>query len=948
MNTLTIVEKLKNDKILLISGTQGMGKSTLAREIRNILENENFIVSLINCERENITPYTDLIKLLQGLPSMEEIFKIVNPSRIIGYFVINTGGVALTTVLTKNESMDSDILAGMITAVRNFISETINLLGLNGLSTSPQIISSAGYSIIVAGVKGGYLATLLSGQPSISTISYVRQLATQVSFKYGDLIEKWSGHQEDTIDLQYFMHKKIDDAQPFYPERGEIVNAISNNLPKDKPIVFMIDDAHWIDPSSLDIISSLRDWGMENIHVIYFFNPNNAEKHESFIKIVERNKNRIFTLSPWNKNVIHKKLMEKYGEQRWLDDLAEKILEKTGGVAILVTEMITRLEEYGVIKKFGEGYIFNRKVMESINSMSMSSVGKIWENRINELPQNTKKILKIFSVIGDAISIDFAVKITKMDEMDIMMALDPAIEKEIVILEDDYIRFKHQGLRKSLYESMNKTQAKVYHRYVAKLMENMNEAPSQIAYHYWEARDKKGVKYLKDAVEMAQKTQSYLEMHKYCSMALDLVTDESDRFYFLTKKAKACNVLGYMNDSLKLLSEAEKIAKTPDDYRDVFNLLSSAYFRMGYYSKVVEAAKKFSPIVGEKNQSYILLEVARAMWRLGNLKRGEEYLEKLLNEEMSDEMAIEVYRLYGVIKTSLHDDKSAEEYYLKSLEIAKRIGDLPGMSAASNNLAIIYVNRGDLEKGEKFYRQSLEFDKKLGDLRGRSLVMINLGELLTMKGQIKEGEKLFREIIEIKKSIGDMEGLGFAYYGLADTLFIQGKYEDSLEYAKMAERSFSEIEYKEGLGFISMLLTRIYFQLGDVNKSFKNLSRSERIYKDLEDHVSLEAIDLFSLELKIKIGEKIEIPELKSEDNGEEYYYLKSLLDMANGEINEALKNIERCMDFASRSKNLVLEKFYCSVREVLKKERGKCVNDLEKMGANHYLQELKYFNLQS
>ena len=947
MDARTIADRIKKEKILLISGSQGMGKSTLARETQDILKNEGFLTSLINCERENITPYSDLIKILNTLSGIGGVSKLIKPSKIMGYFVINVGGMSLVTALTKNESMDGDILAGMITAVRNFIYDTINMLGLNELSESPQIISSAGYSIIVAGIQGGYLAVLLNGQPAISTLAYVRRLSTEISFKYGEIIKKWNGNPEDVTDLQNFMHKKIDNSQLFYPERGEIVTTLSKNFPKNKAIVFIIDDAHWIDPSSLNIISSLPDWGMENIHILYFFNSSNAEKHESFIKIVKRNKDKIITLNPWNRAIVREKLVERYGKQAWIDELATIIVEKTGGIVILVMEMISKLEDYGILRKFGESYILNRKILEAMNPMSESSVGRIWSDRIDELPQETRKILKILSVIGDSISIDFAVKLTRMDEMALMIILDPAMEKEIVVVEGEYIKFKHQGLRKSLYGSLNPTQARIYHRYAGKIMEEMNEVPSRIAYHYWMARDAKGIKYLKKSVNIAEKMQSYLEMHKYCSMALDLVTDESDKFYFLAKEVKACNVLGYMDDSLNLIDKAEKLAKNYDDYRMVFHLLSSAYFRMGYYSKVVKAAEKFFEKVGDENRNYILLELARAMWRLGDLKRGEEYLKEILEGEMDDKFAIEAYRLYGVIKTSLHDDKSAEEYYLKSLDIAKRIGDLYGMSAASNNLAIIYVNSGDLEKGEQFYRQSLEFDNKLGDLRGRSLVMINLAELLITKGQIREGEKLFREIVEIKKSIGDNEGLGFAYNGLADTLFIQGKYKEALKYVLMACESFNEIKYKEGIGFTSSLASRIYFQLGKFEESFKKLDRSRKVFRELGDLVALENLEFQNLEFRIKMGEKVKIPSLKNDDNGESYHYVLSLLNMMDGNTDGAVENLKLCSQSAKKSKNFTAEKFYCGAVENISGGNMNCMAELEKVGAMHYLNEMKYFNIQ-
>ncbi len=930
----------KERQVLLISGEQGMGKSTIARKVYQNLKNEGMPTSMVKCEKENITPYSDLIALLDNIAPDKDFGDLFNPAVITGYFIIDSSGTLVSSAIKENKSLDSDIFAGMITAVKEFIKDTMNMIGfMKESKASPEIISSFGYTIMVSGLGNGYVAFIINGHPSVSLLTFVKNFSSMISSRYGALIKNWDGGGERVTDIQKFLIENLRENKRFYPRRGEILSVIAKNLSLMGDIFLIVDDAHWIDPSSLDVLSSLSEWGLENVHTLYLFNFQKAKKHRGFYAFINRYNRDIIPLQPWNTSTVRNMLVEKFGEQPWIDELSSVIVEKTGGKVILVVNFIEKLREYGILKKFGNSYILNRKTLEKISPIT--SLPQIWDEKIAKLPMDTRRMLKILSVVGDLISMNFATRLLRKDEMEVMFILDPAMELEIINVDDKGIVFKNQGLRKSLYKSINDNQKRVYHRAVANLMAEMKYPPSKVAYHYYMAGDKNAIEYLREAVADAEKINSYLEMYRYCKMALELCPE--DRFYFLIKKSEACNVLGYMDESLKLLQEADSYATSHNQYLMIFRDIADAYFRQGYYSKVVDEARRFEGKVGEENRAYITLELSRAMWRLGRFEDGERYLKEIINTKMDDELAMEVYRLYGVIKTSLRDENTAEGYYIKSLDYAKKIGNLYGMSAASNNLAIIYVDKGDMERAEEFYRKALEYDKKMGDLRGASLVMINLAELMITKGNLDMAEEMFREIIDIKSSIGDMEGLGFAQYGLGETLFLKGEYEEAFNHAERARKIFEDIEFREGIGFSGFLIARLLFIIDKKDEALRLLAELVNLFRDLKDDVSAEQTELLMLTYKLKSGEKINIPQLENEENNEQYYYLLSIKNMIDGRVDDGIENLEMCRVEAKKSKSALGYLFYELLIKILKGICDNCLSELKERGAGYYLDEIQY-----
>ncbi|AVH73213.1 OmpA family protein [Nostoc sp. 'Lobaria pulmonaria (5183) cyanobiont'] len=139
---------------------------------------------------------------LQGVSEAELILKEALPFTIQAIFLIHkASGLVISNIQHSDvEQLEAEMVAGMLTAIRSFANDCINLSGsiteLDAIEygTSKIILEVAGYC---------YLAIVVRGEPSKNFIWEMRQVFSAIVKKHGDLIEKFDG-DPDSIPLEIY------------------------------------------------------------------------------------------------------------------------------------------------------------------------------------------------------------------------------------------------------------------------------------------------------------------------------------------------------------------------------------------------------------------------------------------------------------------------------------------------------------------------------------------------------------------------------------------------------------------------------------------------------------------------------------------------------------------------------------------------------------------------
>ncbi len=281
-------------------------------------------------------------------------------------------------------------------------------------------------------------------------------------------------------------------------------------------------------------------------------------------------------------------------------------------------------------------------------------------------------------------------------------------------------------------------------------------------------------------------------------------------------------ISSYYNKKGKTKISKENLQKCIHYYqrkRD-FELLADAQNLMGvacmfeshnreainWFLKSLQSAKNLEA----ENQSYMAhLNISEAFLRLENYYSAEKeaisFLQKVKKQKLNKGLRKGYYLLARIYFAT---ERKKESFILleKCLNLAYENGDKVGLSLAINNIAIAYVEDGNLEKAESYFVKALKLRMELNEPSFTCESYYNLGELNYLKENydkainyysksrdLAQKSHLIKENADAVKSIGECyemkNDFKSAYLNFVDYNLLQ---EELMSQLKKDENRFEE------------------------------------------------------------------------------------------------------------------------------------------------------------
>ncbi|MGK7892249.1 MAG: OmpA family protein [Xenococcus sp. (in: cyanobacteria)] len=168
------------------------------------------VVQSINAKiEETLSPQGFSRKIrakMQGVSEAELIFKEAIGYRVSAIFLIHkASGLVIREIQPNTENiLDSDMIAGMLTAIRSFANDCIassSELDEIDYGNSRILLETAGYC---------YIAVVINGEPEQQFRDRIRQTFSQIVLKYGKQIEDYNGDPKTiSPSIQLLLEKLI-------------------------------------------------------------------------------------------------------------------------------------------------------------------------------------------------------------------------------------------------------------------------------------------------------------------------------------------------------------------------------------------------------------------------------------------------------------------------------------------------------------------------------------------------------------------------------------------------------------------------------------------------------------------------------------------------------------------------------------------------------------------
>jgi len=347
-----------------------------------------------------------------------------------------------------------------------------------------------------------------------------------------------------------------------------------------RPMVIYIEDFHWVDTSSLELVEALFRLVEEyRILFIIVFRPGYTDTGERITAFIQEN-----YPSNWTKIELES-LKESESEQLLSNllqikgfphHLRDQILQRAGGNPFFIEEVVRSLiNEGAVVLEKGE-----HRVTEKIKNIVIpQSIHALIMARIDRLDEETRNLIRVASVIGRNFFYRILTEVASYIE-EIDRRLDYLKEIQLIrerkrMEEVEYL-FKHALTQEAAYESILIQRRKEIHQKVALSIEKvfserLHEFYGRLAYHYSMGEDlDKAEEYMIRAGEEAMKSAASSEALNYFEEALAIY-----RSKFGEKVSSEKITMLEKNIAYALFSKGESV-KAADYFTKV----------LGYYGEV--------------------------------------------------------------------------------------------------------------------------------------------------------------------------------------------------------------------------------------------------------------------------------------------------------------------------------------------------------------------------
>lgn len=312
----------------------------------------------------------------------------------------------------------------------------------------------------------------------------------------------------------------------------EIITGIIKYLAKNEPLLLIIEDVHWIDNASIDLLKSVTS-SLKNEKITIILGARELPPGSDFLK---GNRYSQISLKEFTKDESMELIKSLINIKNIPDKIQNYIMNKSQGNPFYVEEVIKSFLESGLIVKRGKRWVIKKEIKKVDIP---NSVQDVIMSRIDRLPEETRRVLQTASVIGREFNRDLLIDIQET-VAPIDKILDSLKRLDLILLKEDkeiVYFFKHILTREVAYESLPFYQRRNIHNVVGENIESkhkrrLKEKFDILAHHYYNANNwYKAFIYSMEAAEKAQNQFSNQEALSYYDQSLSILDHFSDEDY---------------------------------------------------------------------------------------------------------------------------------------------------------------------------------------------------------------------------------------------------------------------------------------------------------------------------------------------------------------------------------------------------------------------------------
>lgn len=560
--------------------------------------------------------------------------------------------------------------------------------------------------------------------------------------------------------------------------RGRIFQSVRQLFEKllvQHPLILVVDDLHWADPTSIELLHSLLPLiDVTPLMIVAAYRPRREELSWGFHEAVQReyhHRSTLIELEPLDlKESRHliASLLE-------IEDLPEKIrqliLKKAEGNPFFMEEIIRSLLDQGLI--FRDNGHWRAKAEIQVIAIPNTLNGVITA-RLDRLAEPTRRVLQAASVLGREFSTRILTSI--LNDADSSLQELSELQRRDLILEmsrypQPTFLFKHALTQEAVYNSLLLSNRRDLHKRAAEAIITLQpEQVGEIAQHLIEARQfSRALPYLIEAGRLAMQAYATHEASQFFRKALDFKDSADEPRLIRAAYEGLGSVLTFASEFL----EAEQV------YQEMLNL--------------AETRQDVPMQISALNKLGALYALS-----MGQFREGEVYLdraEELTRRHEEKSFIPEAALIRCQICTAQADFEHVVMYMGEVVEVAEELGNTEDVILGLEHVATSLALMTHFEEAREKAEQALKLARELGNREHEATLLTStLPIILIRDGNFEAARAALQEGLEIARRIGAIAPQAEGGWLLAEIARERGEYEQALEYGHLALSAALSVE----------------------------------------------------------------------------------------------------------------------------------------------------------
>jgi class 3 adenylate cyclase/tetratricopeptide (TPR) repeat protein len=619
------------------------------------------------------------------------------------------------------------------------------------------------------------------------------------------------------------------------PERVKQLSALAvrewlMNEARQQPLAAVIDDFHWADDLSRELLQSVVDI-IDEVPLLLCVMTRPTPKRPLHLDV------RLSTQlldAPVRLDIDLKPLSAAHSRSL-LNDLVElndlpdqivgTILARAEGNPFYLEEFVRMLIEKDVLKPSGGKW----RVASAMDLRTVevpTSLGGLMLTRFDRLPKELQQVLRDASVIG----LEFPTRLLEEVERRLYgsATATPMLERLVELgmlvprpaTSEPTYAFAHVLTQETIYNSLLHSQRPGLHRTVAESIESlfsdevMNQAEA-LALHYDRARVRdRAMLYSVLAGNRARARFANYEAIEHYSRALQLAQ------HLRGHEAARWQAAIGLGDVEQLIGEYEEAAAfyqamleewtgaTAEDRAWAMLKLGQVWDKRGDRHEadnwLQQALKQLDEVRGAAPdlRGQVYSELGWLSLRRGDLAAAERWLEQglaLVNQTQYYNVQSSVLNRLGAVYYNRGQWPEAMRYVEQALDLRDRLGDVVGYARSLNNLGILKWASGDWDGAQANYQRAVELHESIGEAEGLVQAGTNLGLLYTDRGDWVRAESMLQRSLAIAQRIAHPFELATSHMNLGRLYLFQERWPDSAQHLDAAVSLYEQAGARENL-----------------------------------------------------------------------------------------------------------------------------------------------------